>query len=295
MSSAPVPSHGFETVRGRGYRPGQVDAYTAALSAGRDAAWERAARLTVLTKEMEAEALRLREVVASLTPQTYELLGDRARQLFGLGEEEAGAVREEARDWAARLVAEAEAAAERVRAAARADADEVRGEADEVAGQRLLAARTEADELRVAARREAKETRGEALAILREVRLRCEALLVEQEKEHTERWERAAGEVAERESALEARHAELVARAEEGLARAGRALTKAEESSRHLQEDAEASAAEILAEARVREERVARETERLLREHGERWDEVQAHMAHVRSSLAALTGRAPAE
>ncbi|MEU1024647.1 hypothetical protein ABZ366_21625, partial [Streptomyces sp. NPDC005904] len=68
-----------------------------------------------------------------------------------------------------------------------------------------------------------------------------------------------------------------------------------EEAARHGEEDAQARGAEIVAQARLREERIIRETERVLREHGERWDEVRAHMDHVRSSLAALTGRAPAE
>ncbi|WP_143664194.1 DivIVA domain-containing protein, partial [Streptomyces murinus] len=39
-----MPPDGFATGRGRGYRPAQVDAYLEALSADRDAAWERAAR-----------------------------------------------------------------------------------------------------------------------------------------------------------------------------------------------------------------------------------------------------------
>lgn len=34
MSNASVSPHGFEAVRGRGYRPDQVDAYAAALSGG---------------------------------------------------------------------------------------------------------------------------------------------------------------------------------------------------------------------------------------------------------------------
>jgi cell division septum initiation protein DivIVA len=295
MSSAPVSPQGFEVVRGRGYRPGQVDAYAATLSAGRDAAWERAARLTVLAKEMEVEALRLREVVTELAPQTYELLGGRARQLFELGEEEAAAVREGAWQQARQLVEEAEAAAGRVRAAALADADEMCGEADERARQGLLAAQAEADEMRISARREVKESRGEALAALRETRQRSETLFAEQEKEHAERWERAGCEAAERETALDVRYEELVTRAEAGSAEAGRALAEAEEWARHLQEDAEARAAELLAEARVQEERIARETERVLRAHGEHWDDVQGHMDHVRSSLAALTGRAVAE
>ncbi|MFI1410013.1 cellulose-binding protein [Streptomyces sp. NPDC020707] len=295
MSSSSVSSPGFETVRGRGYRPAQVDAYAAALSEGRDAAWERAARLTVLAREMESEALRLREVVTGLVPQTYETLGDRARRLFELGEEEAAELRADAVREARRTVDEARAAAERVREAARAEADEVRAGADERARHRLLAAQAEADEMRIAARREVKEGRGEALAALRATRRRAEHLVAEQEKEHAERWERVGCEVAEREAAFDARHEELVARAEESVAAAGRELAEARESARHLQEDADARAAELLAEARVREERVVRETERVLREHGERWDEVQTHMAHVRTSLATLTGRAAAE
>lgn len=77
MSSASMSPPGFVTVRGRGYRPAQVEAYTAALCADRDAAWERAARLTVLAREMEEEAERLREVVTRLAPQTYESPGAR--------------------------------------------------------------------------------------------------------------------------------------------------------------------------------------------------------------------------
>ena len=84
MSSEPCSLHDFVVVKGRGYRPEQVDAYVDALFRDRDAAWERAARLTVLAKEMEAEAERLREEVAQLGPQTYEALGDQARRLFEL-------------------------------------------------------------------------------------------------------------------------------------------------------------------------------------------------------------------
>ena len=64
---------------------------------------------------------------------------------------------------------------------------------------------------------------------------------------------------------------------------------------RRYQEAARVRAAEILEEARVREDRIARETERVLREHGETWDDVQAHMDHMRDSLMTLTGRATAE
>ncbi|MFD8418224.1 cellulose-binding protein [Streptomyces sp. NPDC059466] len=295
MSSASVSPHGFPAVRGRGYRPEQVDAYTAALSRDRDAAWERAARLTVLAKEMDGEAGRLREAVTRLAPQTYDTLGERARRLFELGEEEATAVRESARREARQAVDEAEAAGRRVRDAAQEYAEGLRAEAEEYARQRLLAARAEADDARIAARREIKENRGEALAALREVRRRTEELLVAYEKEHAGRREEAGRTAAERVAAFEAHHDQRVARAEAALAEARSAYAQAEETARHEQEDAAARAAELLTEARVREERIVRETERVLREHGERWDDVRAHMDHVRSSLMTLTGRAPVE
>ena len=116
-------------------------------------------------------------------------------------------------------------------------------------------------------------------------------MLANQEQEHTERWKAAERELAEAEAAQAAHHDALTEQAENRLAEARRALAEAEEAARHGQEDAEARAAELIAAARVREERVVRETERILREHEEGREEVQAHMAHVRNSLAALTGR----
>jgi len=295
MSSASVSPRGFVAVRGRGYRPDQVDAYAAAISQYRDAAWERAARLTVLAKDMEAEAERLRVAVSRLAPQTYEALGERAQRLFQLGVEEAAALRESARRAADEQVAQAEARAASVLQTARDDADALRAEVEERARQRLLAARAEADDIRIGARREVKEGRTEALGALREVRQRTAGMLGEQAKEHEERWVLAEREVEERAAALDAQYAERAARAEVALSEAQQAFAEAELSDRRRQEEAAERAAEVVAEARVRAERVARDTERVLREHGETWDDVQAHMDHVRSSLTALTGRAAAE
>uniref|UniRef100_UPI0034DDEF38 cellulose-binding protein n=1 Tax=Streptomyces flavofungini TaxID=68200 RepID=UPI0034DDEF38 len=181
------------------------------------------------------------------------------------------------------------------RDAAREYAGGVGAEADEWVGRRELADRGTADEVRTSARREAKEVRGEALAALREVRQRCEGLLAEQRKEQGERWEVLEREIGEREAAADAATAERIAAAEARLSAAKRSFAEVEEAARHGQEDATARAAEIVAEARLQEERTARETERVLREHGEEWDEVRSHMDHVKTSLATLTGRAPAE
>ncbi|MGW3958123.1 hypothetical protein ACWEKM_46410 [Streptomyces sp. NPDC004752] len=132
MNGASMSSHGFLTVRGRGYRPEQVDAYTAALSQERDAAWERAARLTVLAKDMKTEAEGLRETVARLAPQTYETLGEGACHIFRLAQEEAAALREYVRHTARGELARAEEYALGVRRAARDEADAVCVEAEGV-------------------------------------------------------------------------------------------------------------------------------------------------------------------
>ncbi|MFJ4714973.1 cellulose-binding protein [Streptomyces sp. NPDC088785] len=297
-SASGASAYGFVVTRGRGvrgYRPEQVEAFAGGLSQERDAAWERVARLTVLHKEMEAEAERLREAVARLAPQTYASLGKRAQYLLELVEEETAAVRHTGRGDAQSATEAAGRAGAELRDAAQAYADEVRGAAEEWARQREAATRAAADEVRVAARREVKETRSAALEALRDMRRRCESALADQAKEQAGRIEELEREDAGRVAAAEARETAAVAEAEARLSDAKRALAEAEEAARHRQEDADAAAAELVAQARAREERIGRETEGVLREHGEAREELRAHMDHVRSSLAALTGRAPAE
>ncbi|MYX73837.1 cellulose-binding protein, partial [Streptomyces sp. SID3915] len=103
MSGGPVSPYGFVGVRGRGYRPEQVDRAVAALSGEREEALERLARLTALAEELTAESARLREVVASLAPQTYVSLGERAQRILALAEEEAEAARAAAAEEAQAL------------------------------------------------------------------------------------------------------------------------------------------------------------------------------------------------
>ncbi|MFG2603837.1 DivIVA domain-containing protein [Streptomyces sp. NPDC048514] len=295
MSSASMSPHDFAAVRGRGYRPDQVDAFLEALSQDRDAAWERAARLTVLAKDMEAEAARLRETVSQLEPQTYETLGEGARRLFQSVLEEAADLRKRTRRDVHRHLTQTEAHAEDLRREAQEAADALRADADEQARQLLLAAHAEADDLRIGARREVKEGRGEAVAALREGRDRITGLLAEQTREQAERWAEVEREEAEAAAAVDAGFAERVSRTEHELAEATRAFEEAEEYARRAPEEARARGAEIIAEARAREEQIGRETEQVLREHGETWDAVRAHMDNVRSSLTSLTGRAALE
>ncbi|MFF4502564.1 cellulose-binding protein [Streptomyces sp. NPDC001401] len=295
MSSTPISPHGFGAVRGRGYCPEQVEVFAEALSLDRDAAWERAARLTVLAKDMEAEAALLQETVSKLSPQTYETLGEGARHLFQLVQEEGEAVRERARQEAQRLVEAAQAYAAGVLDAAQAYADSVHADAEEHAGQRLDAARAVADEMRIGARQAVKEGRGESLGVLRELRQRATVKLAEQAKEFADRWDEVEQAEAERAAALDAREEMRVERAEAEVAQARRALMEAEEFAHRCQEEANERAAEILGGARLREEQIVRETEQVLREHEERSVEMQVQMDNVRSSLTALTGSASGE
>ncbi|MFD6279199.1 cellulose-binding protein [Streptomyces sp. NPDC060209] len=298
MSGGPVSAHGFVGVRGRGYRPEQVDRMVASLAAERDGALERLSRLNGLAEELAAESARLGEVVASLAPQTYQSLGERAQQILALAEAESEEARGAALEEAQALRDAADAAGREVREAAREQAAAVRDAADARAEEALAEARDGAAALVEGARLEAGEVRGVAEAEMAETRRRTAGVLTHQEQEHAERGKAADAEFAGAEAATAEREAELTARGEALLAQARRELAEAEEAARHGQEDAEARAAELVSGARMAQERVVRETERVLREHEEGREEVQAHMTHVRNSLAALTGRAavdPAE
>lgn len=295
MSSSTGSPHGFESVapsvRARGYRPAEVDPYVGALHEERDLAWERAARLTVLAKDMEQRAAHLRETVSRLAPPSYENLTERARQLLALSEEEATALVGTARAEAEAVTGAARAGAEEVARAATAYADGVRVAATDAEQAHLGAARAVAQDERIGSRREVKQSRSASLAELREARERCARLLATQEEE---RAERLRGVEEAEAAALRAAEEELsrrVAAAESALSAAKRALAEDEESARHGQEDAEARATALLARAGAHAERVARVTDQLLRGHEDAREEMRAHLQHVRGSLASLTGR----
>ncbi|WP_327177474.1 cellulose-binding protein [Streptomyces sp. NBC_01335] len=294
MSAAPVSGHGFVGGRGRGYRPEQVDRFVAALSAERDAALDELSRLTARAEELAAESARLTEQVAGLAPQTYQELSERARSILALTEEEATESGAAAQEAAQAVRDAAEAAGREARDAARAYAGKVRAQAGEDAERVLAEARRAAADLLAQAGDDAARIRAEGEELMAQTRARTSSVLTHQEQEHAERHKAAEAELLAHETQLTERHDGLMARADAVLAAARRGRTEAEEAARHGQEDAEARAAELFSEARVREERVVRETERILREHEVSRDELHARMTHVRNSLAALTGRVTA-
>ncbi|EST32549.1 hypothetical protein N566_20025 [Streptomycetaceae bacterium MP113-05] len=282
--------HGFVVVR-RGYRPDQVDGRVSDLTEERDGADERAARLTLLAKELTEEAERLHHLVTTLPPQTYETLGARAREILATVEAEAAEIRSDAEAEAQRSTEHAEDIATAAEQAARDHAARTRSTAETAAGRILDTAHTTADEIRTAARATTDEVRSEASDALEEMTRRCHSLLADQRKEHTAESDALHGELGEAETETEARLAALDDHSRSVLADAERAHAHTEEDARHRQEDADARAADILAAAHADRDRLERETARVLRDHEEQADELRAHMTHVRSSLATLTGR----
>jgi DivIVA domain-containing protein len=280
----------FDTARGRGYRPDQVDRFLDELSEDRDAAWERAARLTVLANDMDAECADLRHRVDALGPVSFAALGTGAQELLQLVEDEAAAVRD-------RAEVEAQYARDAADTARRTLQDEVRAAssarlaAAEDQAQRVLdEACGRAAEILGAARAEADAVRGEAGAALDGMRQHVDRDLAEADAERRERLDTMEHELAERQAGVDSRLADLLADAERRLAEAHRERTEAEEALRSDQAEAEARAGALLAEARGHEERVRREAERILREHEQHRDDVRAHLAHIKTTLATLTG-----
>lgn len=295
MSSTPLTPHGFVPVRGRGYRAPQVDAYVAVLSGERDDALEHAAGLAALVEELEGEVERLREVAAALPPQTYDALGERAMRILALSEEQSAELHTTAHADSGSLTGAAEEAARATRDAARDRADALHAEADAHEERVLGEARATAEALTAEATRDSEEQRAVSRAVIAQARRRTTDLLADQEKDHTERTEAVEQDIAARAAAQQAEHADLTGRADGTLADARRAFADTEEAARHSDEDARARAEEIVAQARMTAERVSRETDRILRDHTERREEMRARMDHVRTSLASLTGRTPEE
>jgi hypothetical protein len=283
--------HAFTVVRGRGYRPEQVDRAMGELIGQLEQDRGHIAELTALEEELAAEAERLGSVAESLPPQTYESLGQRPRRLLTLAEAEAAGVRAAAGDEAGRTAAEAESYARAVREAAEEEAELLRTEAAAAAARRVEAARSEAEAVEAAAREAAREARTAAEEAVRAAEAQCAEALAGQERAQVAESEEAERELAGRKRAVEAYVGELADRGDQLLEAARRERAEADEDARRWQEEAQARGGKLLAGARARAEAVERETERVLWEHAECAAEMRRHMARVRSTLASLTGR----
>ncbi|SDN87636.1 DivIVA domain-containing protein [Actinacidiphila guanduensis] len=282
---------GFAPARGRGYRPDQVDRFLDELSEDRDAAWERAARLTVLANEMEAECAALRRQVEALGPADFATLGPGAQELLQMVEEEAAAVRERAEVEAQYARDAADTARRTLQDEARAAASARLAAAEEQAQRVLDEACGQAAEILGSARSEADSVRGGAAAALDAVRQQAGQDAAAADTEQRGRLQSLEHELAEQQAVVEGRLNGLLADAERRLAEAQRERSAAEDMLRRRQAEADARADQLIEQARLHEERVRREAERVLREHEQHRDEVRAHLAHIRATLAGITGR----
>ncbi len=259
----------------------------------RDSCWERAARLTVLANEMTAELERLREYLAQLPPQTYESLGEQARLILTTAESEAERLRTEAAEAAEHMQQEAADYAQEQGDAADTYSLELRQDTEDAVARALEAAEAEARTTVAEAAQEAEDLRRQAEESLREMRRRTAEVLEEQENDQAGKWAAAEQEMAAQEADMQQRIAALEERGEARIAEAQRYYAKMEETARDIDEEAAARGADLIAQAEAEAARVERATERVLREHEERREELRSHMAHVRSSLATLMGKDP--
>lgn len=290
MSSTQSP-HGFSVVRGRGYRPAQVDERVTALTRECAELREQDGRLAVLLRELSEETERLRGVVATLPERTFEPLGERAQLILREVETESVEIRRLAVADADNLRAAARAAGHARCTRAEEAAESRRARVRALAKDTVRQARTRAREQVAAARRDAAETQELGRARLAEVRRRSAALLHNQQRDQRGRAEAFNRELARREAETQTTVTALTERGERIWAAARRAYAETEEAVRHQREDAEARASEVLTEATVGAERIGRETERLLRRDQERGAELHEHLVRVAGTLAELTGR----
>jgi DivIVA domain-containing protein len=289
--SLTASAHHFAVARGRGYHPEQVDRFLEALCEDRDAAWERAARLTVLANEMDAECAAVRERLTALGPVRYEVLGAGAQQLLELAEAEAAAVRDRAAAALRAARGSADSAGEAMLRDARAAAQARIAAADARAARHLESAGAQAAELRAEAERCAAHLRQEAERALDDVRQQVERVTSGRQQEQGERLDAQRREFAHLAADADARTADRFAAAEAMLREAEDAYAVVEDEARRALDQAEAFAVDTLAEAGAREDRILREAERELRHHELRCEEIREHLALVSSSLSALTAR----
>lgn len=281
-----APESGFTVVR-RGYRADQVHDRLAALSRERDQAWERAARLTVLAKEMTAEAGRLKEAVEGLGPQTYEILGAPARQLLATAWETADHIRTSARDDARDDAAHADTEARRLTEESGAAAGAALADAEEHTRRLVTSARVAGGRLLMDARRDAGAYRAEATVVWDGMRRRAEDMLAALESEQAARWAEVERDAERRTGAADELRAGAEGRAEALLREAEREMAAAEEHTRRVDEAAAARAETVLAGAREEAEAVARETDRVLETHAAARAETMAPLQLLHDSLAA--------
>lgn len=286
----------------RGYEPADVEEALAQHEKAVAEANAEAARLTVeLTKARESEAV-LREAHAASTGRVTELeeqmrttpapsyseLGARIGQMLGLAQEEATALRADARAEAEATVLDSRAQADRAQARADEYVVEVRSQADADSARLLEQARAHADAIVDAADREATARREEAEAVYEHQRAQATAAAADFEQTLATRRDEASAQFSHQLAGHERALAEALAKREAAEADAARTTEEAQQRSRALLESAQEEATQLVSAARAQAERIRRESERELSAATARRDSITAQLANVRQMLATL-------
>ncbi|SCE00659.1 hypothetical protein GA0115236_13201, partial [Streptomyces sp. IgraMP-1] len=148
-----------------------------------------------------------------------------------------------------------------------------------------------AHQLLTDARAEAQAERAAAEAALDEARQLTARTLAGQERDLAAREAEAERELDERDTVARGHEGALDDHGDAVLAEARRRHAEAEETVRRTDQEAQTQAAELLQRAQATADRVATEAERLVRDHEEQREALRARMEHIRTALAALTGR----
>ena len=292
MSDAVSP-HGF-TVSRRGYETNQVEQAIDEVTTERDRAWQRLADLGEQVRGLEQQLADAVRAVAEAGPPAFAELGEGAVRLLALAEEEASRLAAESARLTEQQTVRSRGDVARLSAGTRDYATRLCAEADEAYRRELEWAQEQAGGARAEAEREAAATGAAADAEVAAIGARAETLSREAQD-----W--LTGQQHAADQAEEAQEARLLAWEQEITAGAQRKLGEGE---RHLKA-MQARAADVDADAATQAERtveaahreaarIASVTEREQAVFAERRGELQAHLDHIRDTLTALTGAAPA-
>jgi DNA repair exonuclease SbcCD ATPase subunit len=264
----------------RGYNPEQVNRHLGVLSAQvADMSRER----DELVSQLEDAGKHLKELHlnpdGSPSAPTYAGLGARVEKILRLAEEEAVALKDEAR-----------LTAEKTRAAADSDGAVTRDKAEKAARERQQQAEREATAIRVASERDAAVKREESEGLVEAARAKAAASAAEFETNLARRRDQAEAGLATRLEAAETRLQEMTVRTEQLRSEAEKLKTHAERRSQQLLDTAQSQAADIVGDARTKTDRMRLEAERELAVLTQRRDNVNAQLHSVREMLATFTG-----
>lgn len=313
-----MTNQGFNTVR-KGYDPTEVHQAVAALQSTitrlenqlaitHDAGAAASAQAveqqqvvddlsmlaTALRRDLDAANKQLAEGPAVDTAN-YDHLGARVSQILNLAQEEAGEVRQSAKDYSDHTYAETQARADQMIAEAERESADVRSKADTDAARTVEDANKRADDIRAEVDSEAAASRDEAAALMESQRASATAAAIDFERTLSDRRNEALESL---EADVAARHQEIneaTTRLNEIRSEAQRTEYEARERAEQVVRSAEQRSNELVTEAEVRAEAIRQNAERELTAALSRRDSINEQLGSVRQMLSAYGAPAAAE